>query len=232
MEGVRWRRLGHLHELLQPGGDAAATQPWRMGAAALFALGREAEIAARFSDQTGSAVIAEMLRKRVNSPPTSSCGRLFDAACGLLNVVPRASFEGQAPMMLEGLVESPGILEGGWTQRDGVLDLRPLLAHVADCSPRAGAEIFHGTLIAALTDWVRSAAARTGTRRVVLSGGCMLNQVLAVGLVRELERAGLEALLPTRLPPNDGGVSLGQAWVAGLLCSGEDFEADGASPCV
>jgi hydrogenase maturation protein HypF len=134
-------------------------------------------------------------------------------------------------MVLEGLVESPSILDGGWTERDGVLDFRPLLAHLVDCSPRAGAEIFHGTLIAALTDWVRSAAARTGTERVVLSGGCLLNQVLAAGLVRELGRVGLEALLPIQLPPNDGAVSLGQAWVAGLLCSGEDFGADGARPC-
>jgi hydrogenase maturation protein HypF len=232
MEGVRWRRLGHLRELLQPGADVAATQPWRMGAAALFALGRDAEIAARFPDQPGSEVIAEMLRRRINSPPTSSCGRLFDAACGLLNVVPRASFEGQAPMLLEALVESPRILDGGWTECDGVLDLRPLLAHLIDCNQQDGAEIFHGTLIAALTDWVRSAAAQTGTERVVLSGGCLLNQVLASGLVRELSRVGLEALLPIHLPPNDGAVSLGQAWVAGLLCSGEDFRADGVRSCV
>ena len=111
-----------MRELLQPGGDVAATQPWRMGAAALFDLGREAEISVRFADQTGSSVIAEMLCKRINSPPTSSCGRLFDAACGLLNVVPRASFEGQAPMVLEALVESPSILDAGWTERNGVLE--------------------------------------------------------------------------------------------------------------
>ncbi len=231
LEGVRWRRLGHLRELLQPGGDAAAIQPWRMGAAALFALGRESEIAVRFADQTGNPVIAEMLCKRINSPPTSSCGRLFDAACGLLNVVPRASFEGQAPMVLESLVESPSLLDAGWTLRDGVLDLRPLLAHLVDCGPREGAEIFHGTLIAALTDWVSSAAARSGIERVVLSGGCLLNQVLAAGLVRELGRVGLEVLLPVQLPPNDGAVSLGQAWVAGLLCSGEASGASGAKPC-
>jgi hydrogenase maturation protein HypF len=113
-----------------------------------------------------------------------------------------------------------------------VLDLRPLLAHLVECSPRAGAEIFHGTLIAALTDWVCSAAERSGTEQVVLSGGCLLNQVLAGGLVRELGRVGLEALLPIQLPPNDGAVSLGQAWVAGLLYSGEDFGAHGEKPCV
>jgi len=231
VDGARWRRLGHLQELLQPGGDVAATQPWRMGAAALYALGREDEIAVRLAHEAGSAHIAQLLCKRINSPPTSSCGRLFDAACGLLNVVPRASFEGQAPMVLEALVDSPSVLDGGFTLCDGVLDLRPLLAHLVDCSPRAGAEVFHGTLIAALGAWVGWAAAQTGIPRVVLSGGCLLNRVLAIGLVRELDRAGIEALLPIQLPPNDGAVSLGQAWVAGLLDAGEDPEADGAMPC-
>jgi hydrogenase maturation protein HypF len=229
--GARWKRLGHLRELPQPGGDAAATQPWRMGAAALFALGRGDEIATRFAEQAGSAMIAEMLRKGIHSPATSSCGRLFDAACGLLGVVPRASFEGQAPMVLEGLVKTPRTLRGTWTERDGVLDLWPLLAELVGRDPREGAELFHGSLIAALADWVRAAAAATGLREVVLSGGCFLNRVLASGLVQELARSGIEAHLPLQLPPNDGAISLGQAWVAGLACSGEDPESDGARPC-
>jgi hydrogenase maturation protein HypF len=232
VEGARWKRLGHLRELLQPGGDAAATQPWRMGASALFALGRDTEIASRYRDRPGSALIAEMLRKEIHTPPTSSCGRLFDAACGLLGVVPQASYEGQAPMMLEGLVQTPRKLPGAWRVRDGVLDLLPLLAAVADLERREGAEVFHGTLIAALSDWVHGAVRTTGVHDVVLSGGCLLNQVLATGLLDELERAGIRGLLPSRLPPNDGSVSLGQAWVAGLAAGETDPGADGARPYV
>ena len=78
---------------------------------------------------------------------------------------------------------------------------------------------------------MRAAAAATGLREVVLSGGCFLNRVLASGLVQELARSGIKAHLPLQLPPNDGAISLGQAWVAGLACSGEDPESDGARPC-
>jgi hydrogenase maturation protein HypF len=231
VDGARWRRLGHLRELPQPGGDVAARQPWRMGAAALFDLGRGDEIAARYADQPGSDRVAEMLRRGISSPPTSSCGRLFDAACGLLHVLPRSSFEGQAPMLLESLVETPRVLAGAWSFRDGVLDLRPLLAHLVDGDPREGAELFHGTLVAAVADWVGAAAADSGLSRLILSGGCLVNSVLASGLVDALARIGIEALLPKRLPPGDGALSLGQAWVAGTLRSRDDEEADGARTC-
>ena len=231
IDGSGWRRLGHLRELPQPGGDVAAWQPWRMAAAALFDLGRADEISARYAEQPGSDRIAEMMRRGISSPPTSSCGRLFDAACGLLHVLSRSSFEGQAPMLLESLVETPRVLSGAWSCRDGVLDLRPLLAHLVDAGPQEGAELFHGTLVAAVADWVVDAAANAGLSRVVLSGGCLVNRFLAGGLVRALERIGIEALLAKRLPPGDGALSLGQAWVAGTLTPRDDDAADGASTC-
>ncbi len=213
VQGAEYRRLGHLQELPQPGGEIVARQPWRMGAAALHALDRGAEIARRFRDQAGAEVLAQMLAKGVNTPPSTSCGRWFDAACGLLGVVPRAGFEGHAPTVLEGLVERPRVFHRGWRLREGVLDLLPTLAELLDCGAREGAELFHGTLIAALSEWIESAAG-PDSGAVVLSGGCFLNRVLATGLSRSLQRKGLRPLLPHRLPPNDGAISLGQAWVA------------------
>ena len=109
---------------------------------------------------------AQMLRKGVNSPPTSSGGRLFDAACGLLGVQLTASFEGQAPMRLEGLATAPEVVPGGWRIRSGTLDLLPLLARLADTdNPVVGANLFHGTLIAALAEWIEQFALLTGLRK-------------------------------------------------------------------
>jgi len=215
LDGADWRRLGHLARLPQPGGDIAAREPWRMAAAALHSLGRGAEIPARFAAFPPAALLGQMLDRGLNSPPTSSGGRLFDAACGLLGVKPVATFEGEAPMALERMVTRPRVLDGGWVIRDGVLDLAPLLAHLADMTDAAaGADLFHGTLAAALADWARAGAAQAGTDTVALGGGCFFNAVLRGELVPRLRAAGLTPLVPTRTSPGDPAISLGQAWIA------------------
>ena len=109
---------------------------------------------------------------------------------------------------------SPAMMAGGWHLSDGVLDLLPLLEQLIDYDPIRGAELFHGTLVAGLAEWVEEAAATEGLRTVVLAGGCFLNRVLTEGLIKALENRGLVALLPRQAPPNDGGLSLGQVWVA------------------
>lgn len=219
IEGARYRRLGHLAPMVQPGGDIAAREPWRMAAAILHRLGRGDEIATRFAAQPAAARLAGVLARGLHCPPTSSAGRLFDAACGLLGLHPVAAFEGQAPMALEALADRPEILDGGWTlSGDGVLDLLPLLAHLGACpDPRRGANLFHGTLIAALAQWVAWAAATTGAETVALGGGCFLNRVLVSGLVPMLESRGLRPLVARAVSPGDAGLALGQAWIAQYL---------------
>jgi len=214
----RWgfRRLGHLAPLAQPGGDRAAREPWRMAAAALWALGRGDEIVSRFAERSGAAVLAQMLAQDVNCPPTTSCGRLFDAACGLLGVKPVATFEGEAPMALEAMVTRPESDPAGWRIDDGVLDLKPLLARLTGMSAADGANLFHGTLAAALATWVTAATATTGVRQVAVGGGCFFNTVLSRDLVDRLESAGLTVLRPMALSPGDPAVSLGQAWAAAI----------------
>jgi hydrogenase maturation protein HypF len=211
-----YQRLGHLATLPQPGGDRAAREPWRMGAAALFALGRADEIASRWAGMRGADVIARMLQQNVNCPRTSSCGRLFDAACGLLGIKPIGSFEGEAPMELERLATRPAVDRDGYRLRDGVLDLLPLLGRLPEMEPADGANLFHGTLAAAMVAWVEEAAAATGIRRIVLSGGCFLNQVLTQALVDGLAERGIEPMRPRRLKPGDSAVSLGQAWAVAM----------------
>lgn len=216
VDGPDWRRLGHLAPLPQPGGDIAARQPWRMAAAALFRLGRGAEIAVRFAALPQAARLAEVMARRLNCPETSSAGRLFDAACGLLGIHPIAEFEGQAPMALEALVRRPHILANGWTIDNGVLDCLPLLAEIGRCEATDGADLFHGTLIAALAQWAEQAAEATGISMVAMGGGCFFNRVLREGLTDALAAAGLRPLLPKAASPGDPGVSLGQAWVAAM----------------
>lgn len=220
VEAGGYRRLGHLAPLAQPGGDRAAREPWRMAAAALDAMGRGGEIPTRFPTYKGAAVVTQMLAKSVNAPKTSSAGRLFDAACGLLGVKPIASFEGEAPMELERLAGlAPlgfDVDPDGWQLRDGVLDMVPLLARIADFETKRGAALFHGTLAAALACWVDWAVEKTGVRHVALCGGCFFNRILTGLLCESLEQRKIHPLRPVSLGPGDAAVSLGQAWVAAM----------------
>jgi hydrogenase maturation protein HypF len=219
VEGAGFARLGHLQPLPLPGGDRAAREPWRMGAAVLHLLGRDGEIEARYADQPGAATIRQMLERSTNCPATSSCGRWFDAAAGLLGIKPTMAFEGQAAMLLEGLAAAHGPvgpLAGGWSlAADGTLSLMPLMAALADTDdPGRGAAQFQDTLAAALVEWVLAAVEREKIDTVALGGGCFLNRLLAGEVRRRLATAGLNVLEARQVPPNDGGLSLGQAWVA------------------
>lgn len=214
--GAEYLRLGHLAELAQPGGDIAAREPWRMAAAVLHKLGRGGEIAGRFAGQRAAGLLAQVLTKGLNAPLTSSCGRLFDAACGLLGVHPVAEFEGQAPMALERMVTAPAVMADGWRLDDGVLDLLPLLDRLSGMEAAAGADLFHGTLVAAFADWAEAAAGHYGVGHIALGGGCFFNRVLTGGLVDELTRRGLQPLTAVQASPGDPGLSLGQAWIAAL----------------
>ncbi len=217
--GPDFRRLGHLSPLRLPGGDRAAREPWRMAASALALLGRGDEIATRFGNEAAAATVAQMLSRGVRTPETTSLGRWFDAAAGLLGVRDRMAYEGQAAMLLEGLAERHGTVVADCSlyvvRPDGLLDLALLAARIAD-EPDAGfgAALFHATLIEALADWVARAARESGLATVACGGGCFLNAILARGLRAAFARRGLTMLEAHDVPPNDGGLSLGQAWVA------------------
>ncbi|MCW7541121.1 carbamoyltransferase HypF [Aquabacterium sp. A7-Y] len=217
IEGGRFTRLGHLAALPQPGGDRAARQPWRLGAAILHQLGRGAEIASRFAEQPEAGRLAALLDRPRLVPSGSSCGRYFDAAAALLGVREVSSYESQAAMELEARVAQTESLPDGWQLQGETLSLLPLMACLADLGPPGqplGAALFHGTLIEALADWVVRAAKRTGVRRVACGGGCFLNAILSAGLDERLAAQGIESLHASALPCHDGGLSLGQAWIA------------------
>jgi hydrogenase maturation protein HypF len=218
VDGARFTRLAHLSRLRLPGGDRAAREPWRMAAAALHALGRGSEIAARFREP-GADLVAQVLERGLNSPLTSSAGRWFDAAAGLLGIRSTSAFEGQAAMQLEALATEYGPVrpdEGLWSITfDGTLDLLPLAWRLAGLrDARYGAALFHATLVQALAEWVGDFAAGESLATVALGGGCFANALLSRGLGSALADRGLTVLEARQAPANDGGIALGQAWVA------------------
>ena len=218
VDGRGFARLAHLSTLRLPGGDRAAREPWRMAASALHALGRGGDIAARFAEP-GAEFVARMLEGGVNSPFTSSAGRWFDAAAGLLGVRANCAFEGQAAMQLEALATRHGPVRAGdglWAVTyDGTLDLLPLAARLAETRDAGfGAALFHATLVEALAEWVGEFAASEGIATVALGGGCFANAILSCGLREALAERGLVVLEARQAPANDGGIALGQAWVA------------------
>lgn len=229
VDGARFMRLGHLAPLPLPGGDRAAREPWRMAAAVLARIGRGGEIATRFAAQRAATLLPAVLERDALCPPTSSLGRVFDAAAGLLGVCEVMTYEAEAAIALERLAAAyhathgvPAAESDAWRMAaDGRLDLLPLLARLADeHDARRGAARFHATLAAALDDWVARAAACAAScdaaslRTVALGGGCFHNRVLSATLAGRLRTRGLTVLEAQRLSPGDAALALGQAWVA------------------
>ena len=223
VDGARFHRLGHLTTLALPGGDRAAQEPWRMAAAALAQLNRGDEITQRFADQPAAGTVAAMLAKQLNCPQTSSMGRLFDAAAGLLGVNPVQSHEAQAAMQLQQLAEqhSPvtALAEGYRITEDNDLDFSPLLSalidhHDAKRDTSFAAALFHATLIAGLTAWVEKAANRHHISQLALGGGCFHNTLLRHGLTNRLTTPSFQIFCAQQMQPDDSAIALGQAWVA------------------
>ncbi|MDD5336317.1 MAG: carbamoyltransferase HypF [Rhodoferax sp.] len=222
VDGARFERLGHLRPLPLPGGDKAAREPWRMAAAVLHELGRNAQIEGRFQE-TGAGIVAGMLARGFNCPRSSSMGRVFDAAAGLLGLCSHMKYEALAAIFLEQAATRhmerhgwPAPMAGGWNVNpDGQLDLRALLAAL-DGAPDVdlAAARFHATLVAALADWVMRTARASDLTILAWGGGCFLNSLLSSGLRQNLEQQGLQVLAPRRLSPGDASIAVGQAWVA------------------
>jgi hydrogenase maturation protein HypF len=222
VDGHECLRLGHLQTLPLPGGDRAAREPWRMAVAALHGAGLGYRVGGwllQHYPQHEAGPLLTMLARNLRCPPTSSLGRWFDAAAGLLGRRAEMQYEGQAAMELEGLAAAHGPVEalaGGWKlAADGtLLDLSPLVPALLNCrEPAYGSALFHATVAAGLTDWIVAAAQREQLSTVAVAGGCALNAVLMTALRGHLAAAGILLLEACQAPPNDGGLALGQAWI-------------------
>jgi len=222
VDATGFERVGHLRAFPLVGGDAAVREPRRSAAGALYelygpsALEDGSPALAPF-DPEEARVVSQMLRRSVNVVATTSAGRLFDAVASLLGLVHRSDFEGEAAMALEFAAGSapldlsrtpPYPYRVTETERSLILDWGPsvegILAERSDVT-RAAAR-FHATLAAGIVEVAR----RIGENRVVLTGGCFQNRRLTELTLDGLVHAGLEPVWHARIPPNDGGISVGQ----------------------
>lgn len=221
-----FERRAHFRYVPLCGGDAAVRQPWRMALSYLretFGESIPADLPLLQSiSEKHRQTVSTMLKRRINISQTSSCGRLFDAVASLIGIRQEVTFEGQAAIELEMLCR-PGIdqqypfqiTEGDPLQ----VDFRPTieaLVHDVSCSRPAEliASCFHNTIAAVIVEVCRRIRKLENLGRVCLSGGTFQNRYLLEQTVQALTSAGLEVFLHSRVPPNDGGISLGQAVIA------------------
>ncbi len=225
-----FERAAHFRTVRMPGSDAAARQGWRMALShANDALGdRGLGLAASTAPDAQSAEIAAaMMKSGLNSPWTSSLGRLFDAVAAVCGIRTCSSFEGQAAMALEGAASDEPCepLPFAFEDKDGRLeiDTRPLFAEVCRrAAARVPAAEISRSFHDSITDATVQTCLRIGSRfmldRVALSGGCFQNALLLDSCLQRLANAGFKVYSHCLVPPNDGGISLGQvAVVRGIL---------------
>ena len=232
-----FERYAHLDYVPMPGGEAAIREPWRMALGALHAAGFDVEspqvLALLGAKPQEARVLKRMIERELNTPLTSSCGRLFDAVAAVVLGRGVVDYEAQAAIELEGLaVEEPDdlgsgytfeLLHGDWKARKPArISAKPLWKELledlrADASKSRIAARFHAGVAAAFIAAARMARENTGIERVALSGGCMHNRRLARLLRAGLEEEDFQVFQHRNVSPGDGGLSYGQAAVAAAI---------------
>jgi hydrogenase maturation protein HypF len=211
--GDGFRRVAHFRTFPLPGGDSAVRQTKHTALALLHEM-----FGAKAFTGSEPPLLRQMLEKRIRCPRTSSVGRLFDAVASLLGIRDRVSFEGQAAMELEFQIAGNVTDCYEYCIRDGepmIIDWEPMIRAILDevrmhVSKSVIAAKFHNTLAAIVLE----VAGRVGEPRVVLTGGCFQNRYLTEHVVQGLTGAGFSAYWHQRVPPNDGGIALGQVMAA------------------
>lgn len=217
-----FRRVGHLKYVPLPGAEAAVKNPFRSALGHIFPHFEDfREFVGRF--EAGLVeLIARQIQRRFNCPEASSMGRLFDAASSLIGIRDEASYEGQAAAEMEAAIRPDGGFYEYQVADEGVcfvVDAYPALK-AAYCDFTGGidrgivAARFHNTVVKFTVDVAKRIRERWGVDRVALAGGCFQNRYLLEKVNQELLNEGFEVLIPSSVPVNDGGLSLGQAVIA------------------
>ncbi len=222
------RRAYHLRPVPLPGGEGAIRRPARMALCHLidvFGMEEGIEKARQlmpYLEEDETRVVARQVQRGINSPRCSSMGRFFDSMSALLGCTPEATYEGQPAMELEAMCGGHGHARPTayrYEIADGVIDTRPVVRGVVEDIERGEsrdviAARFHETVAAFTVEACKRLHDEGGPRDVVLCGGVMQNATLVARLLGGLQQTGLEPHIHREVPPNDGGLSLGQAVVA------------------
>ncbi len=220
-------RKAHLAYVPMPGSSAAIKEPWRMAISYLYdAFGnsyQDLDISVlKEIEKKNLNIISEMILKSINSPKTSSLGRLFDGVASIIGIRHNVCYEGQAAMELEMIAgeETKEIYEYEWTPGDiNRVLLKPIICGIvhdmiSGVVPSRISAKFHMTLIRLFADLCDKIRAETGLNRIVFSGGVFQNSILLSGLINALEEHNFQVFTHCLVPTNDGGISLGQAIIA------------------
>jgi hydrogenase maturation protein HypF len=219
----QYQRYTHFEYLPMPGGDQVTSEPWRMALSYLYrAFGEDClDTGLPFLEQIEDNrvnAIYQMLRKNINSPYTSSAGRLFDAVSAMINICTHAGFHAEAPMRLENAISS-GISDRYDVAIKDIIDFSPSVIMIADdlkknVSPGIISARFHNTVLFVVEKVVSEMKHATGLSKVILSGGTFQNRYLLGHLERRLSGNGFQVYTQNKIPANDGGIALGQLAIA------------------
>lgn len=222
-ERKEYRRLSHFEYIPLPGGDKASIEPWRMAVACLwYYFGDTSRLPKGFMERVGEQrinMLITIMQKGINTPYTSSAGRLFDAVASLLGLCDVSTHQAEAPVRLEQVAGDESLARYPVIIKEDVVSFRPLFEgllndladglSVGDISAR-----FHNTIAFLLLDETRRHLQQTGATCAVISGGCFQNKRLTEQLQRLFASEGIPLYVPSRIPCNDGGVAVGQLTIA------------------
>jgi hydrogenase maturation protein HypF len=215
-----FKHFAQFRKFMLPGGEKAIKEPRRSLAGILFEI-TGASFINEFSDLIENkftaaeiGIVLNMLSKKINSPRTSSAGRLFDAVSSLLGICDKSNYEGQAAMMLEYVADAK---EQGYYQFDvkeshkHIVDWQPIIISIIndlrnDTDISTISAKFHNTLSKVILEITK----KSGFNKVVLSGGCFQNALLSERTINLLQKNNYKVYWHQRIPPNDGGIALGQ----------------------
>lgn len=219
---LEFKRVYHLKQVPLPGGEASIRKPARMALSALWAYDlpwEEHLLPVKALDRKELAALNNQLEQGINTPSTSSMGRLFDAIAALVGVRETITYEAQAAIELEALADQHELGYYAWRMDGPLIDIKLLLqAVLRDLRDHVDVSIisarFHNTMVQLSIEIAKTIRHEYGIRQIALSGGVWQNQFLIEKTYHALEKEGFAPLIHRYLPPNDGCVAFGQALIA------------------